>query len=234
MTQLRVALATEPGTPGQPNEDFAAVAPGAAVLLDGVTNRSPDIGCQHGVAWYARSLGCTLLTAITASPPVPLADALAGAISEVRRQHGGGCDLASPATPGATVVAARAEPEGISYLVLSDSSIVADYGAGRAPLVITDGHRAAAADPAVAASASTGTVETTGLRGLALLSDGATRITDRFGLLGWPELLGVLRDDGPGALIARVRAAEAADPGRTRWPRGKVSDDATAIWWPSA
>jgi hypothetical protein len=234
MTQLRVALATEPGTPGQPNEDFAAVAPGAAVLLDGVTNRSPDIGCRHGVAWYARTLGGTLLTAITASPPVPLADALAGAISEVRRQHNGGCDLASPATPGATVVAARAEPEGISYLVLSDSSIVADYGDCRAPLVITDAHGAAAADPAVAATASTGTVEAAGLRGLALLSDGATRITDRFGLLGWPELLGVLREEGPGALIARVRAAEAADPGRTRWPRGKVSDDATAIWWPSA
>jgi hypothetical protein len=34
---MRVALATEPGTPGRPNEDFAAVAPGAAVLLDGAT-----------------------------------------------------------------------------------------------------------------------------------------------------------------------------------------------------
>lgn len=233
MTQLRVVLATEPGTPGQPNEDFAAVAPGAAVLLDGVTNRSPDIGCRHGVAWYARALGGTLLTAITASPAMPLADALADAIAEVRRQHGGGCNLASPATPAATVVAARAQPEGISYLVLSDSSIVADYGDGREPLAITDIHRPAAADPAVAATASTGTIDTAGLRGLALLSDGATRITDRFGLLGWPELLGVLRDDGPGALIARVRAAEAADTDRTRWPRGKVSDDATAIWWPS-
>ena len=234
MTQLTVTLATEPGTPGQPNEDFAAVAPGAAVLLDGVTNRSPDTGCRHGVAWYARTLGGTLLAAITASPPVPLADALADAIADVGRLHSGTCDLTSPATPGATVVAARADPGGIGYLVLSDSSMVADYGDGRAPVVITDGHRAAAAAPAVAASASTGTLEPAGLRGLALLTDGATRITDRFGLLGWPGLLGVLREDGPAALIARVRAAEAADPDRTRWPRGKVTDDATVIWWPRA
>jgi Protein phosphatase 2C len=232
MTQLRVVLATEPGTPGQPNEDFAAVAPGAAVLLDGVTNRSPDIGCRHGVAWYARTLGGTLLTAITASPPVPLADALADAIAEVRRQHGGGCDLASPATPGATVVAARAQPGGISYLVLSDSSIVADYGDGRAPLVVTDIHRPAAADPAVAATASTGTIDMAGLRGLALLSDGATRITDRFGLLGWPELMDVLRTAGPAELISQVRQAEGSDPAGERWPRVKLTDDATALWWP--
>jgi hypothetical protein len=30
---MRVVLASEPGTPGWPNEDFAAVAPGAAVLI---------------------------------------------------------------------------------------------------------------------------------------------------------------------------------------------------------
>jgi hypothetical protein len=34
---MRIALATDPGTPGWPNEDFAAAAPGAAVLLDGCT-----------------------------------------------------------------------------------------------------------------------------------------------------------------------------------------------------
>ena len=83
---MRVALATDPGTPGWPNEDFAAVAPGAAVLLDGCTTtpRGADTGCVHGVAWYARTLGTAFLAAITADPPVPLADALAGAIGEIR------------------------------------------------------------------------------------------------------------------------------------------------------
>jgi hypothetical protein len=43
---MRLMLATDPGTPGWPNEDFAAVGPGAAVLLDGATTvpapRIPD------------------------------------------------------------------------------------------------------------------------------------------------------------------------------------------------
>jgi hypothetical protein len=43
----------------------------------------------------------------------------------------------------------------------------------------------------------------------------------------------VLLASEPGAagLIRRVRAAEAADPGGDRWPRGKIHDDATAVLW---
>jgi len=65
---MQVTLATDPGTPGWPNEDFAAVAPGAAVLLDGATTfpRGTDTGCVHGVAWYARTLGTTFLALLTA------------------------------------------------------------------------------------------------------------------------------------------------------------------------
>jgi hypothetical protein len=229
----RVALDTAAGTPGWPNEDFAAVAPGAAVLLDGCTTMPPgtDTGCVHGVAWYARSLGSTLLAAIVATPPVPLADALAAAIAEVRDRHAAGCDLSSPATPATTVTAVRAEPGGFSYLALSDSSIVADFGDDREPLVISDTHPAATTDPAAAARARTGTIPLDGLRGLALLSDGATRITDRYGVLSWPELVAALREGGPAGLIAQVRAVEAGDRDRTRWPRTKAGDDATAIWW---
>jgi len=32
---MRVLLASKPGAPDRPNEDFTAVVPGAAVLLDG-------------------------------------------------------------------------------------------------------------------------------------------------------------------------------------------------------
>ncbi|MFD0854554.1 integrase, partial [Actinomadura adrarensis] len=70
------------------------------------------------------------------------------------------------------------------------------------------------------------------LRALALLSDGASRLADRFGLLTWSGLLDVLRGDGPDALIARTRAAERDDPDGRRWPRGKTHDDATAAFWP--
>ncbi len=231
---MRIALATDPGTPGWPNEDFAAAAPGAAVLLDGCTTtpRGADTGCLHGVAWYARTLGTAFLAAITADPPPPLGDALAGAVAGVRASHQGSCDLANARTPAATVTAVRAGPGGLELLALSDSSIVADYGEGRDPAVFTDTHRAASTDPDAARQARTMSVPLDGLRGIALLSDGAVRLTDVYHLISWPGLVGVLRENGPAELIRRVRAAEASDPDGARWPRPKARDDATALYWP--
>jgi hypothetical protein len=226
-------MATDPGTPGWPNEDFAATTPGAAVLLDGCTTvpRDRDIGCCHGVAWYARTLGTYLLAAITADPAIPLAEGLSRAIVQVRARHEHACDLSNPATPAATVTAVRAGPDGIEYLALSDSSVVADYHDGRPPQVITDRHRAAGADSGAAATATTGMLPLDGLRGVALLSDGATRITDLYHQMPWPALIEVVRDQGPGELIAAVRAAEDSDPDGRRWPRGKLRDDVTAVYW---
>ena len=230
---MRVVLATDPGTPGWPNEDFAAVAPGAAVLLDGCTTWPPGAktGCVHGVAWYARTLGGLLLSMITADPPVSLAEALAAAIAAVRDWHEDICDLSNPATPASTVTAVRVSAAGAELLALSDSVIMADYNDGRAPLVVTDTHRAASTGPDAASGAYTATIPVTGLRGIALLSDGATRITERYGQLSWAALLDAVRDHGPAHLIGQVRAAEDSDPGCTRWPRGKARDDATVIYW---
>ena len=233
---MRIALATDPGTPGWPNEDFVAAAPGAAVLLDGCTTtpRGAGTGCLHGVAWYARTLGTALLAAITADPPPPLSDALAGAIAGVRAGHETTCDLADPRTPAATVTAVRAGQDGFEVLALSDSSIVADYGEGRDPVVLTDTHRAASTDPGAARQASTTVLAPAGLQGIALLSDGAARITEVYDVIGWPALVTVLRDQGPAGLIRQVRAAEASDPDGARWPRSKARDDATALYWAQA
>jgi hypothetical protein len=216
---MRITVATDPGTAGWPNEDYAAIAPGAAVLLDGATTRrGADTGCVHGVAWYARTLGTTLLAAITAEPHVLLGDALADAISDVRARHEGTCDLASTATPAATVTAVRATVHGIEYLALSDSIIAADLDHHRPPVIITDTHPAASATPDAARQARTGTLPRTGLRGIALLSDGAARITDRYALLSWPATIAIIGDHGPAELIRQVRAAEASDPDGARWP----------------
>ena len=229
---MQVVIATDPGSPDRPNEDFAAAAPGAAVLLDGATAPAGvDTGCIHGVAWYAHTLGTALLAGITAVPHVPLQQALAAAAGEVRTQHEHTCDLTKRKTPGATVTAVRVEPGGISYLALSDSSIAADYCDGRPPRIITDSHWAIRANPQVAMAARVGVLSRADLRGIALLSDGATRIADCYGLAGWAEVVDIIRDDGPGALISRVREAEAGDPDGTRWPRGKIRDDATVLWW---
>ena len=89
----------------------------------------------------------------------------------------------------------------------------------------------ASTKPEAAHEALIGSTPLAGLDAVALLSDGASRLADRFDLMTWPDLLGVLRKDGPGELIARTREAEASDPEGVRWPRGKASDDASAVYW---
>ncbi len=230
---MRVTLATEPGSPDRPNEDFVAAAPGTAVLLDGGTTYpiGADTGCVHGVAWYARTLGTTLLAEIVAEPRSPLEAALAEAIGQVRDRHQHTCDLTNALTPAATVVAVRASGDSIEYLVLSDSALVIDRDDGHPAVITLKTRPAASTDPRVAGSARIGHVSPGGLRGLALLSDGVTRIVERYGVLTWAQAIAIARDDGPGELIRQVRAAEATDPDRTRWPRRKSGDDASVLYW---
>jgi hypothetical protein len=93
-----------------------------------------------------------------------------------------------------------------------------------------DGFWVASTDPDAARHALTDTVARDGLQRAAVLSDGATRLVDRFGLLDWPSFLDVLAEQGPDAIIAPVRAAEHSDPDGRRWPRGKRHDDASAAF----
>jgi hypothetical protein len=88
----------------------------------------------------------------------------------------------------------------------------------------------AAADPAVADHALTGSCPIAGLESALLVSDGASRPADLFGLVSWAELTEIVRRDGPAELIRQVRAAEAADPDGRRWRRSKATDDATAVY----
>ena len=270
---MRVLLASEPGGTGRPNEDFAAAVPGAVVLLDGAGYApASGIGCVHGVAWYARTLG-GLLAAGACDDQVPLAELLGRGIEQVNRMHAGTCDLGHPATPGATVIIARQRGDTLDYLVLCDSVLVLRPRRGE-PRGLTDtqlgeitarfrpkaslaagtpehdaawraysrgleaarnqpgGFWLAASDPAAADHAVTGSEPLAALSAVALLSDGASRLADRFHLAGWAEVCDILARDGPAGLIQRVRAAESADPAGRRWPRGKVHDDATAVFWP--
>ncbi|MCW2881921.1 MAG: hypothetical protein JWQ95_6021 [Sphaerisporangium sp.] len=68
------------------------------------------------------------------------------------------------------------------------------------------------------------------VRAAALLSDGASRLVDQFGLATWQQALDILEGSGPAELIRRVRHAEQSDLDSTRWPRGKTFDDATAVY----
>ncbi|WP_327292815.1 integrase [Streptomyces sp. NBC_01198] len=64
-------------------------------------------------------------------------------------------------------------------------------------------------DPGAAGEAITGSCPVAALTGAALLSNGAARLVDRFGLADWPAVMAVLAARGPAEIIGRVRQAEA-------------------------
>ncbi len=76
-------------------------------------------------------------------------------------------------------------------------------------------------NPRAAAEAITGSCPTAELTGAVLLSNGASRIVDRFRLAGWPEVMEVLAARGPAEIIQRVRHAEAR--------HAVAADDATIV-----
>ena len=272
---MKASLATLPARTDQPNEDFAALTPTAAVLLDGSGLSGTKTLCRHGVAWYSKKLGSSLIGRLADDNGSDLRDILARSIDETADAHRDTCDLDDPGTPSATVVVTRFSPRRVEYLVLADSVLVVDLASGD-PLVLTDdreadvgrGYRAemdrlengtpahddarrryvqalrshrnqlggfwvAAADPKAADQAITGSVALDDVSAVALLSDGASRLADRFRIASWPELVGILAADGPSGLLRAVRTAEQSDPRGHRWPRGKTYDDATAIYWPT-
>ncbi|MER7587149.1 hypothetical protein ABTW72_06390 [Micromonospora sp. NPDC127501] len=88
----------------------------------------------------------------------------------------------------------------------------------------------AANDAQAAAEALTGSRAIQGLASAVLLSDGASRIADRFALMDWPEVLALISKAGPAEVVRQVRAAEGSDPQGRKWPRGKTHDDATLAY----
>ncbi|GGS92051.1 protein phosphatase 2C domain-containing protein [Streptomyces chromofuscus] len=129
---MRTELASRPGDPARPNEDFASVGlpacgqGGSLVVLDGVTPPRDGTGCRHSVHWYTARLGGALTELTVSLPDVPLPEALARAIARTAEAHGGTCDLSHPRTPQATVALARWSQETVEYLVLSDSVLLVE------------------------------------------------------------------------------------------------------------
>ncbi|MFD5782805.1 hypothetical protein [Streptomyces sp. NPDC126933] len=80
----------------------------------------------------------------------------------------------------------------------------------------------AGAVPTAADEAITGSCPISGLTGAVLLSNGASRIVDRFGLADWPGVMTLLASSGPAEIIRRVRQAEAR--------HAVAADDATIAY----
>lgn len=93
-----------------------------------------------------------------------------------------------------------------------------------------DGYWVAATDPSAAEHALTGSVPIGEVRRAAVFTDGASRLVDTFSEMDWSHCLDMLQQDGPRGLISRVRQIENTDPEGHRWPRFKVSDDATVAF----
>lgn len=232
MAIVEVSWATEPGSDLAPNEDFLVTAPGLAIVLDGVTRRpGQQTGCVHGTLWFVRQLGAEVLRRLVDGPTAPLDVTAAGAIGGVAARHEDTCDLAHPATPSTTLAILRAREDFVDYLVMADSVIVIDEAGGVRVVTDPENVAVAARNPKATSEAVVGTVPWPGLRRAAVLTDGASRLVDDFGLADWSGLLDILEFEGPSRLIRRVRETERADPEGAWWPRAKAHDDATAVFW---
>ncbi|PEQ12845.1 hypothetical protein B2G71_10775 [Novosphingobium sp. PC22D] len=80
------------------------------------------------------------------------------------------------------------------------------------------------------AKLQTGSVACAAGASLVLMTDGFSALLDRYDLVTPDELGRRLAADGLDGLVREMRAAEARDARCERWPRFKVSDDATALW----
>ncbi|MGW1223949.1 hypothetical protein [Streptomyces sp. NPDC001478] len=141
---MRIELSTAAGTPGRPNEDWAAtVLPasgqgGGLVLLDGVTPPRGDDGCVHSVHWFTARLGGSLVELSGSRRDLTLRDILAESIRRTADLHRSACDLSHVRTPQATVVMARWDEEEVEHLVLSDSVLLKESPAGDVTAVLDD------------------------------------------------------------------------------------------------
>ncbi|MFD4831561.1 protein phosphatase 2C domain-containing protein [Streptomyces uncialis] len=141
---MRIEIATAPGDPTRPNEDFASVAVpasgqgGTLVVLDGVTPPAGEYGCRHSVPWFTARLGGALGELSVSRADLTLRELLGDAIRRTADTHRDTCDLSHVRTPQATVVLARWDDERVEYLVLSDSVLLVEDADGAVSAVLDD------------------------------------------------------------------------------------------------
>lgn len=95
---------------------------------------------------------------------------------------------------------------------------------------VPGGYWVAAAEREAAFNAFVGEVPAEQVRRVAVFTDGASRVVDTFQEMNWAACLEYLQEHGPRRLIRRVRRIEVGDATGTKWPRFKVSDDATVAF----
>jgi hypothetical protein len=129
---------------------------------------------------------------------------------------------AQPERRAADALPAGSEEKAAALLRMKQAELAARNTPG--------GYWIAASDPRVVDHALTGAMPVNDVHRAAMLTDGAARAVEPFRLYDWSKLLDLVASQGPKALIDHVRAAEATDPQAIRWPRNKLSDDATIVY----
>jgi hypothetical protein len=245
MPQITTAERAGVGRDGlpRPTEDRIVRLPNAVVLLDGATSPTPR---ERDGGWHSRHLAREFgAEEFGTEEPVDLegdlADALARAIDRLARRHG----LIPGAAPSSTVAITRWSDTHVDVLVLADSPVVVftDTGAevvadtrlrdlrGRVER-ITDwrnrehGWWVAEADPAAAHRAVRASWPRDRVRAVLMATDGVSCGVDDYGLFDdWQTVLDITSEKGPEVVLDDIRAAEAGDRDRRKWPRPKVHDD---------
>lgn len=119
MLHLRFSLTTgELSGGGRPSEDRIVQAPGAVIVLDGVSTVSDE---EPRGGWYAEALGNQVASVLAADPDADLRHVLEQAIWAIVREH----DLVAGSSPAATISIVRQRDETIDALVLADTPVIA-------------------------------------------------------------------------------------------------------------
>ena len=246
---MEVSYVCQSASPLRPNDDFVLAAERFVIVLDGATAPvGVESGCVHDVPWLVAQLGMNLAGLLVRDPRAALVDILRDGIAATMADHGGTCDLGNPDSPSSTVAILRCGAEVVDYLVLGDSAVLIEHGEGE--LVVAHDDRTAYLDdysvagvsrlrntdegfwiasnrPEAADKAVVGSVPLADVTRAALMTDGITRLAERYGR-SWLDLVDRLDECGPSQLVADVRAEELAVPPGTY--RGKLHDDVTVVF----
>jgi hypothetical protein len=246
---VEVSYVCQAASAQRPNDDFVLAGERFVVVLDGATEPvGVESGCVHDVPWLVARLGVNLAGVLLRDPSVGLVEALREGIAATMAEHTGTCDLGNPDSPSSTVAMLRSGADAVDYLVLGDSAVLVERGDGE--LLVAHDDRTAHLDdysvagvsrlrnsdegfwvasnrPEAADKAITGSVPLADVSRAALVTDGVTRLVERYGRT-WLDLLDRMDKDGPCELLAEVRAEELATPAGTFC--GKAHDDVTAVF----
>jgi hypothetical protein len=246
---VEVTYVCQAASAQRPNDDFVLATETFVIVLDGATE--PDgveSGCVHDVPWLVAHLGTNLAGLLVRDSRAALVDVLREGIAATMRDHTGGCDLQNPDTPSSTVAILRCGAEVVDYIVLGDSAVVIGHSDGEL-LVAHDDRTAFLSDrsregvsrlrntdegfwiasnrPEAADKAVAGSVPLADVSRAALMTDGVTRLVERYGR-SWLDLLERMDKAGVVQVVADVRAEELGAPPGTY--RGKLHDDVTAVF----